>query len=222
MQFAPLGDSAVLIELGKKIGGKTLQEVRILAGSLEASPLPGVKDIVPSFTTVTVHYDAARPGGYARLCEDISARAKGKKIALKKPRTHLIPVCYGGEFGPDLPEIARHAKLKPEVVISLHSKASYLVHAIGFTPGFPYLGGLPSKIETPRRSTPRASVPAGSVGIGGAQTGIYPMESPGGWQLIGRTPLQLFDPGEKEPALLRAGDEVRFKAITPEEFVAWK
>ena len=133
-----------------------------------------------------------------------------------------IPVSYGGEHGPDLQEVAQHCGLAVTEVMALHAKADYLVHAIGFAPGFPYLGGLPEKLHAPRRTTPRLSVPAGSVGIGGAQTGIYPLVTPAGWQIIGCTPLLLFRPNEAEPTLLRVGDRVKFRAITPEEFAAWK
>jgi inhibitor of KinA len=138
-------------------------------------------------------------------------------------RERVIPVCYGGEFGPDLAEVAAHAGLDEGATSALHSGAKYRVHAVGFAPGFPYLAGLPGKLHIPRRATPRTRVPAGSIGIGGAQTGVYPLSTPGGWRLIGRTPLRLFRPeNETEPALLRPGDRVRFQAISPEEFAAWK
>jgi len=133
-----------------------------------------------------------------------------------------IPVCYGGEYGPDLAVVAAHTGLTPEEVIQLHSAAEYRVHAIGFSPGFPYLGGLPPRLNTPRRATPRPSVPAGSVGIGSAQTGVYPVASPGGWNLIGRTPRALFRLHKSPPALLLIGDRVKFRPITPGEFAAWK
>jgi inhibitor of KinA len=133
-----------------------------------------------------------------------------------------LPVFYGGDHGPDMAFVAEHSKMSPEEVAALHASAEYLVHAIGFTPGFPYLGGLPEALRTPRRDTPRARVPAGSVAIGGAQTGVYSVESPGGWQIIGRTPVRLFRPQEKQPALLRPGDRVRFKPISKAEFESWK
>jgi biotin-dependent carboxylase-like uncharacterized protein len=129
-----------------------------------------------------------------------------------------IPVCYGGEYGPDLDGVAAHSGLSAAEVIARHERAEYLVHAIGFSPGFPYLGGLPPELATPRRTTPRLRVSPGSVAIGGGQTGVYPLETPGGWNLIGRTSLRLFDPWRKEPALLRAGDRVRFRAISADEF----
>ena len=134
------------------------------------------------------------------------------------PRTVEVPVCYGGDFGPDLTRVATQAKLSLEEVVKRHAKAEYRVHLIGFAPGFPYLGGLPKELVTPRHTKPRMEVPAGSVGIGGEQTGIYPQVTPGGWNLIGRTPLRLFRPEDDPPVLLQAGDIVKFRPVTPEEF----
>jgi inhibitor of KinA len=138
------------------------------------------------------------------------------------PRLVEIPVCYGGELGPDLGTVAERAGLGADDAAALHAGADYLVYAIGFTPGFPYLGGLPAALHAPRRATPRPRVAAGSVGIGGAQTGVYPQASPGGWQIIGRTPLALFRPAERPAALLRPGDRVRFRAISRSEFESWR
>jgi inhibitor of KinA len=149
------------------------------------------------------------------LAPRVKRPAKEKRGAL-----HEIPVCYAPEFAPDLEEVARHAAITPEEVIRLHSASEYRVHCVGFLPGFPYLGGLPRELTTPRRSAPRTQVPAGSVGIGGVHTGIYPAPSPGGWNLVGRTPIRLFDVASDQPALLQAGDRVRFKAITAEQFRA--
>lgn len=133
-------------------------------------------------------------------------------------RTVSIPVCYGGEYGPDLEYVARHHNLTPEEVISIHSEGEYLAYMIGFAPGFPFLGGLSEKIATPRRSSPRTSIPAGSVGIAGMQTGVYPISTPGGWQLIGQTPIKLFLPEQNPPSLLQAGDIVKFEPISKEEY----
>ena len=138
--------------------------------------------------------------------------------SLKDQRTVEIPVCYGGDYGPDLEFVAQHNSLTEEKVVAIHSAADYLVYMIGFAPGFPYLGGMSEQIAAPRRESPRLQIPAGSVGIAGAQTGVYPIETPGGWQLIGRTPLELFRPTEDPPTRLRAGDIVRFRPITSEEF----
>jgi inhibitor of KinA len=143
-------------------------------------------------------------------------------VLTQESRRVEIPVCYEGEFASDLADVAARSGLTTQRVVELHSGADYLAHAVGFAPGFAYLGGLPQKIHTPRRATPRTSVPAGTVGIGGAQTGVYSLTTPGGWNLIGRTPLKMFDAARAEPALLRVGDQVKFRAITPEEFAAWK
>jgi inhibitor of KinA len=195
--------------------------------ALGAEPLPGVSEVVPAYTTVTVFYDAWRAVAAGApedgIVEWLSARVKERlkdppKAAKAKPRVIEVPVCYGGEFGPDLGRVAAQAKVFPDEVVKRHSAAKYLVHLIGFAPGFPYLGGLPKSLVTPRHAKPRMAVPAGSVGIGGEQTGIYPQVTPGGWNLIGRTPLHLFRPEENPPVLLQAGDEVRFKPITVEEF----
>ena len=233
MTFTALGDTAVVVALGTGIDESVLPRVRALTALLGHDRPAAIVDIVPAYATVTVFYEPARltagPGRpYEQICRIITERARPlESEAKKKPATAArsmeIPVSYGGEHGPDLSEVAQLCGLDVTEVMTLHAKGDYLVHAIGFAPGFPYLGGLPAKLHTPRRTTPRASVAAGSVGIGGAQTGIYPLTTPGGWQIIGRTPLVLFRSGsEGEPALLRVGDRVKFRAITPEEFAAWK
>ena len=239
MTFAPLGDSAVVITLGPGLDDATLLKVRSLTAALEQESESGVLEAVPAYHTVTVFYDPAAfasngEAPYDRVCRHI-AEAAGRAenawpdlVSLPDGTgqgargTLEIPVCYGGEFGPDLEDVARHCGLTSEEVVARHSGASYVVHAVGFSPGFPYLGGLPPELETPRRATPRVRVAAGSVGIGGRQTGVYSLESPGGWQLIGRTPIALFDPSRTPAARLRAGDRVSFRRIGPEEFVAWR
>jgi inhibitor of KinA len=182
-------------------------------------------EVVPAFTTVAVFYDPAKIGNLDVLRNELVVRMP-RLIPRKDKsagREMVVPVCYGGDFGPDLAAVAAQAGLKEGAAIALHSGAKYRVHAVGFAPGFPYLAGLSGKLHTPRRATPRTHVPAGSVGIGGAQTGVYPLATPGGWQLVGRTPLRLFRPeNEMEPALLQPGDRVRFRPISPEEFAAWK
>lgn len=224
MTLSPLGDSAIVAALGRGLDESALPRVRALAAALEHDRPMGVLEIVPAFATVTVFYDPVHSGGYEALCRGIEDRAARAEATLVSQETPLveIPVCYGGDFGPDLAEVAARSGLGVEKVAALHSGANYLVHAVGFTLGFAYLGGLPEKIHTPRRATPRTSVPAGSVGIGGAQTGVYPLATPGGWNLIGRTPLMLFDATRAEPARLSVGDRVKFRAISPEEFAAWK
>ena len=223
MTLTPLGDSAVVLAIGAGLDESVLARVRVIAAALERDLPPGVVDIVPAFATLTIYFDPAHVTNFTSFCDTLSARAVRAEAALPTgdTRTVEIPVCYGGEFGPDLGEVAACAGVSTEQVVALHRGASYLVHAIGFTPGFAYLGGLPEKIHTPRRATPRPQVSAGSVGIGGALSGVYPLVTPGGWNLIGRTPLKMFDALRAEPALLHAGDRVRFRAITPEEFAAW-
>ena len=227
MHFTPLGDQALMLEVGDAINEPTHRRVQEAWRALAAAPLPGVTELVPAYTTVTVFYDplqAVQAGApeadiAGRLTAQVQARLKHPpKMEKAKPRTVEIPVCYGGEFGPDLGLVAKHAKLTPEEVIKRHTKAEYLVYLVGFAPGFPYLGGLPKELETPRHAKPRMNVPPGSVGIGGAQTGIYPLATPGGWNLIGRTPERMFRPADEPPVRLQAGDRVTFRAITPAEF----
>ena len=241
MTLAPLGDSAVVVTFGTSIDESTLVRVRSLAAELELEKSPVIIDVVPAYTTVTVFYEIAPAGvnpepPYERVCRVISDCVKRiehswpdlvranleKRLPEAAVRVVEIPVCYGGAFGPDIEEVARHCGLTADLVAELHSSAVYEVHAIGFTPGFPYLAGLSEKLHAPRRATPRISVPAGSVGIGGRQTGVYPMSSPGGWQLIGRTPRLLFDVHRALPALLRVGDRVKFVPISEEDFATWR
>lgn len=211
MHISPLGDKALLLEIPGAIDEETLARIRALITQLDRARIPGLTDVVPGYSSVAVHYEplvitqAAMRAAIAAAVEPPVDPA-----VLQAPRTIEIPVAYGGDDGPDLdPLAARHAMSSAEVV-ALHCAPTYTVHMIGFVPGFPYLGGLDPRLATPRRPTPRTLVPAGSVGIGGDQTGVYPVASPGGWHLIGRTPLALFDAARAEPALLRVGDRVRF------------
>jgi inhibitor of KinA len=225
--IAPLGDSALVIRVGTQIDEPTRRSVSAMVRALEDSRIPGAAEVVPGFTTVTVHYDPTSlhmPDDPALTPHDVMHRHISSVLdgvvddAAVDGNNIEIPVCYGGEFGPDLAEVASHTGLTMAEVIERHSTAEYRVHLLGFLPGFPYLGGMDPRLATPRRDTPRTAVPAGSVGIGGAQTGIYPLESPGGWQLIGRSPVILFDPLRSPPTLLAAGDLVRFRAIDRREY----
>lgn len=219
MRILPLGDAAMLVELGSQPDAATAAEVSRLGKALSGHPLHGVTAVVPSFTTVAVHFDCEIEGLAGRVEAWIRAvAARPGRLGRQASRTVTVPLCYGGKWGPDLAEVASLAGVTPAQVVAMHKTASYDVRAVGFAPGFPYLGGLPGRLHSPRRKTPRTRVPAGSVGIGGAQTGIYPLESPGGWQIIGRTPLRLFCPENSPPVLLRCGDRVRFKEIDAEEF----
>ena len=226
LQWEALGDRALLLVLGKGIDPAVNDRVHQLAALLREKQLAGVHDLVPAYATVTVHYDpTAWTGEGLPPCEAIGRRItrlwkKARTAAIPPPRLVEIPVCYGGAFGPDLAEVASLCSLSPEEVIARHVAASYRVYMIGFSPGFAYLGGLDATLAAPRRSTPRLKVPAGSVGIAGMQTGIYPLATPGGWQIIGQTPRHLFLPSEEEPCLLNPGDRLRFIPIDAETFQA--
>jgi inhibitor of KinA len=228
MHFAPLGDHAVMITLGDSIDEATHRRVRAVTARLAARSPAGVVDVVPAFASVAVHYDlAAVPLGdggaspYSRVIQTLRALlADVTDDALPPPRVIDIPVCYGGDLGPDLENVAAQHDIAVDDVVRIHAAGNYLVYMVGFMPGFAYLGGLADEIATPRRRSPRTAVPAGTVGIGGQQTGVYPLESPGGWNLIGRTPLRIFDIARPEPTLLAAGDRVRFRPISLEEYRA--
>lgn len=227
MRIDVLGDRAVVVHLGEAIDETTFALVRAACERLEARSPTGVLDIVPGFTSVTVHYEPARVVRAADEPPHVAITAALERLlraleptAQAAVRTVEVPVRYGGASGADLDELARLRALNPEEVVAIHAGADYVVQLIGFVPGFPYLAGLDARLVTPRRDVPRTAVPAGSVGIGGSQTGIYPIESPGGWHLIGRTPLRLFDAGRDPPALLRVGDRVRFRPIDDDEYQA--
>ncbi|SFI79573.1 5-oxoprolinase subunit PxpB [Thermoflavimicrobium dichotomicum] len=225
----PLGDRAVTIELGQQINEEVHLRVKKLHDELEKHPFPGMKEMTLAFTTLTVYYDPLKvweekkESPYQQVCSYLEQAIQHlDDSASSTSRLVEIPVCYGGEFGPDLEEVAKFHGLTPEEVIRIHTETDYLVYMIGFAPGFPYLGGMSPKIATPRRSSPRLSIPAGSVGIAGSQTGVYPISTPGGWQIIGRTPLLLFHVDRNPPSLLQAGDRVRFRAMGEEEFYSWR
>lgn len=229
IRFYPQGDQAITVSFGDEINQELHEEIISLTKLLDLEPFPGMIEAVPSFTAVTIYYspfDVKRKYLNLSIYEDVVMQIKqklqSKKVSRNDPPTIItIPVCYGGEYGPDLTEVAQYHKLSESDVIRLHSNHEYVVYMVGFTPGFPYLGGMSEWLATPRKQTPRVAIPAGSVGIGGRQTGIYPLESPGGWQIIGRTPLQLFNYNKNEPTLLKAGDIVRFKPITAEQYDEW-
>lgn len=214
------GDSAVNLEFAHAITPETSRLVRVAAQTLTDDPVRGVVEVVPTFCSLMVCYDPLVIG-----YDDLIARISGKLRNLSAVETGMrrivsIPVCYGGSFGPDLDAVAAHAALTPDEVVSLHSGRDYLIDMLGFLPGFAYLGGLDPRLYTPRLAAPRTVIPAGSVGIGGAQTGIYPLPSPGGWQLIGRTPLRPYDPERAQPILYSAGDYLRFSPIGEDRYHA--
>lgn len=225
MRVVPLGDRALLIQLGTTIDEETHRRVRAVTARLTARMVPGLIEIVPAFASVAVHYEPARVpndgttrSAYARFAATVQAAlADLGERGVPAARTVEIPVRYGGDDGPDLGVVAAAHGLSTDDVVRLHSAATYRVYMLGFAPGFAYLGGLPEALATPRRAEPRTAVPAGSVGIGGSQSGIYPLTTPGGWQIIGRTSLTLFDPRRAPPTLLAIGDVVRFRAVASDE-----
>lgn len=218
--FTPLGDQAIVIEVGTEINESVQNQVRTVSSLLESRPPGWMIEFVPAFTTVTIFYNpvlASYGKAEAELREFLQQTVEASP---SKPRTIEIPVCYGGEYGPDLEFVAQHNKLTEQEVIETHSSGTYSVYMIGFAPGFPFLGGMSEKISAPRRDSPRLRIPERTVGIAGQQTGVYPIETPGGWQLIGRTPIPLFLPENDPPSLLRAGDQVIFRQISESEFDA--
>lgn len=219
-RLLPAGDSAIVVEYGDGIDLRVNARVRLLHHALSAHPDAGIVETVPTYRSLMVHYDplAAPREDVERLI--LAAAARLPEDVPEPTRTIEVPVAYGGDAGPDLRDIAALAGLSVQDVIDLHASGDYLVFMLGFMPGFPYLGGLPARIATPRLATPRTLVPAGSVGIAGPQTGIYPSDSPGGWRLIGHTPLRLFDPRRSPPTLLEAGDRVRFVPVSEAECAA--
>ena len=223
----PAGDRCVMIEFGLQIDLKINQMVHAVAAYLQAHPIIGVVDVVPSFTTLALHYRPEVLAGvaltpYQLIRQQIeNMLSQGIVANHTATRTIDIPVCYGGEYGPDLLDVAETCKLTPDQVIQLHSNSLSFVFMLGFAPGNPYAGMLDPRIKVPRRATPRTKVAAGTVAIANGQTVIYPMQLPGGWNLIGRTPLKLFDPASTSaPCLLNPGDQLRFVPITAAQFEA--
>jgi inhibitor of KinA len=218
-RLTPLGDCAVVVSFGDDISEAINLRVRAFSSELSEATLPALVEGVPAFTNVTILYDPLITDyeGFAAALESLIDRTPTEPTAVES-RTVEIPVCYGGEFGPDLGFVAAHNDVSEDEVIAIHTEPDYRVYMIGFAPGFPYLGGMSTRIAAPRRDSPRAAIPAGSVGIAGHQTGVYPIETPGGWQLIGRTPLRLFRAERETPSLMQAGDRVRFHAISRAQF----
>jgi inhibitor of KinA len=240
MKIIPLGDSALIARLRERFDDapeQTLDTVLRAFQQLQNAAIPGVIELAPAYASVTVFFnpisvaqgtetpDKVFDWLAARIRAAVAAGAdRGRHRTATQRRVRLveIPICYDREFALDIDDVAQRAAITPSEVIRLHSAAEYRVACIGFVPGFPFLAGLPKELATPRRDVPRKQIPPGSVGIGGAQTGIYPLRSPGGWNLIGRTPLRLFDPQKNPPALLRAGERVRLRKISRDEFESLK
>jgi inhibitor of KinA len=227
MRIEPLGDSALIVRIVDDFARDPEASLNAVLGalrSLEAAAIPGVTELAPAYSTIGVFFDPGQIESLDVLKTTIgnilNAPSLQGESKVEAPLQE-IPVCYDREFAPDLADVARVAGLTEVEVIRRHSGAAYRVNCVGFIAGFPFMSGLPSELATPRRPDPRKEVPAGSVGIGGAQTGIYPRTSPGGWNLIGRTPRRLFDVQHDPPTLLQAGDRVRFREISREEFEAF-
>lgn len=220
--FRIMGDRSLLVELGDEISPAVNQRVRELLTALDLHPIEGIRELVPSYRSLLVIYEPLMisPVDLKRAIGDTYDHLN--QIELPEPRTIDIPVVYGGAKGPDLEYVAQHHQITPQEVIDYHTRPTYRVYMIGFTPGYPYLGEVPNAIAIPRRETPRILVPKGSVGIAQKQTGIYSVDSPGGWQIIGWTPMNLFDPQAQEPSLLMMGDRVRFQTITEQEAAVWQ
>jgi inhibitor of KinA len=221
-RIVPAGDSAIILELGDRIDPVVNERAVSVAQALERLSLPGVRDVVPTFKSVAVYFDPLKTDidGLTRCLGDEAARGATGTTRTEEAIVR-VPVCYGGEYGPDIEEVARFARTSVAQVIALHAGQTYRVFMLGFLPGFAYMASVHPQITAPRRESPRLRVPPGSVGIAGQQTGIYPSDSPGGWCLIGRTPLRPYDPGRAAPFLFKAGDRVQFDPIGPEQYETW-
>lgn len=219
IKHLPVGDSALLVEFGKTISLDVNQKVHALNRAISVSKPEGVEECVPAYSSLLVYYDPTETT-YEKLFFRLRALEEklGEFTFTSPKRTIEVPVAYGGTYGPDLPYVARSHNLQKKEVIRLHSETEYSVYMIGFVAGFPYLGRLAEEIATPRLKKPRLRVPAGSVGIAEKQSGIYPYESPGGWRIIGWTPLKLFSPNKNPPALMQPGDKVQFKPVDASSF----
>ncbi len=220
IKYLPAGDKAILMEFGNEISKEINAKIRSIVRFLEKNDIDGIEEVLPTYRSILVMYDPIKLGydEMVKILDDL-----GNKSCLRekeKIRIVEIPTLYGGDFGPDINFVAEHNHITVDEVIRIHAATDYLVYMLGFTPGFTYLGGMSEKIAAPRLSSPRKRIPAGSVGIAGSQTGMYPSETPGGWQLIGRTPLKLYDPAKEPPVLINAGDYVRYVSITVEEYIA--
>ena len=212
-----MGDAAITIEFELRIDPAINTRVLTVADAVRRSNHGGVRDVVESYCAVTVEYDPVRTD-VERVIRDLEAAAGRERGGAADGREHTVPVCYGGDFGPDLAAVAAFAECSEARVIETHGAAVYRVYMLGFLPGFAYMGSVHERIAMPRRESPRLRVPAGSVGIAGRQTGVYPVLAPGGWQLIGRTPVKPFDLERSEPFLLTPGDRVRFEAVSESEY----
>lgn len=221
VEVFPLGDCAVCVKFAAAVSPELNRQIREFCEGIEREKWDGIIEWVPAYETVTVYYSPMQTSfqelsvKLSRLAERASSSDSSEASSSE---LIFLPTLYGGDYGEDLTRVAQVNKLSEKEVIDLHAGTDYLVYLIGFLPGFPYLGGMASEIAAPRLETPRSRVPAGSVGIAGEQTGVYPIESPGGWNLIGRTPVKLFDASRDKPFLFKAGDRIRFVPISKAEY----
>jgi inhibitor of KinA len=216
-RISRVGEETWLVELEPRLDPALNERVLTIAERLQRLALDGIRDIVPACASLAVHTDPDRVDT-ARVAAVLEELLNHDSVSAVRHTTHDIPVCYAPEYGLDLDAVSRTSECAPDEVVARHAGVEYRVYMLGFLPGFPYLGLVDERIAVARHSTPRSSVPAGSVGIAGRQTGIYPINSPGGWQIIGRTPVRLFDPAGDAPPLLRPGDRVRFVPIDAAHF----
>ncbi len=213
------GDSALNMEFGNEISQEINIKIRAVTTLIESKKIQGINEVVPTYRSLMIHYNPLLIG-YEELVSILKEMEVNiGKTALPSPEVIEIPVLYGGQWGPDIENVAKHNNLSIEEVIKIHTSSEYLIYMLGFTPGFPYLGGMDKRIATPRLQSPRTKIPAGSVGIAGEQTGIYPVQSPGGWQLIGTTPVELFNPLRDNPILLKSGNYIVFRSIDEAEYM---
>lgn len=217
MRIEIASDSSLLVRFGESASADCFRAVTSFFRRIQALQDSRIRNIHPAYASVLIDFDPLQIS-HKELASLLEGLAQHRDEAEDPRRIVTIPVCYGDEFGPDLRFVAEHSGLSIEEVVQVHSSASYVVHFLGFSPGFGYLDGLPARLESPRLASPRKHVPAGSVGIAGTQAGVYPLDSPGGWQLIGRTPLRMFDPLAERPTKLEPGDSVRFQAISRASF----
>ena len=219
VRFLLTGDTSLSAEFGNEISEEINAQIRAFTIALENGGIPGIVELVPTYRSCMIHYD---PGviSYKALTKRLEAMLdRLDSIAIPPSDVLEVPVLYGGEeMGPDLAFVAEHAGISEQEVVDIHTSTEYLIYMLGFTPGFTYLGGMSDKLETPRLKQPRVKIPAGSVGIAGKQTGVYPIDSPGGWQLIGRTPVKMYDPNRETPILPKAGQYIKFRAIDRAEY----
>ncbi len=219
-RFQPASDQSLLVSFGHEITSESHRRVMKLLRLLEQEPMEGVRNLHPAYCSLLVKFDALK-----LRHEELEAILRTylermESVRLPEPRELEIPVCYGGEYGPDLSEVAAIHGIAPERIIELHTSVTYVVYFLGFVPGFAYLGELPEALVTPRMQIPRRKVPPGSVGIASRQTGVYPFATPGGWRLLGRTPIKMFQPDRQGMSFLSIGDHVRFTPISRDKFAS--